>query len=254
MRDLLLPLQSADYLFLSELLPSPFNGMDDRALLEARERFEADPSTEHRAALVRRLEHAIRYLGSNDAAYFLRSLRGQEPGVPFQEIVRDVARALKVPPPPLGTDAEQVRHVVESYATKEFSGLSAAEQQELLVSLGVETDRAAAFVKKSAGVFALPLLIQAFGTIVVDGLIKRVIFGAIGKIIGRQLAMKLFDLIAKRFPWWVAWIGPAAWTMSLGWTAFDLLGPALRKTIPVVLYLGLCQLRAEASVSAGGPS
>jgi hypothetical protein len=111
----------------------------------------------------------------------------------------------------------------------------------------VEQERAAAFVTKSAGVFALPLLIQAFGSLVVDGLIKRVIFGAIGAIIGKQLAMRLFDFIAKRFPWWVSWIGPAVWTLSLGWTALDISGPALRKTIPIVLYLGLCQLRGDAS-------
>ena len=50
-------------------------------------------------------------------------------------------------------------------------------------------------------------------------------------------------------PWWLQWIGPAAWTLSVGWTALDLQGPAMRKTIPIVLYLGLCSMR-ERNASA----
>lgn len=243
MNTLLTRLEAPDYTFLVGLIASPLNFTDDRALADRLARFDAEPSEVHRAALVRDLEAAIRYLGSSDVLFFFRRIQGQEPGVPFQEIVRDVAKALKLPGVPAGTLSEQLEYVVEAYVTQSFSQLSPEEQQELLVSLGVEQDRAASFIKKSAGVFALPLMIQAFGTLVVDGLIKNVIFGAIGAVIGRQLAMRLFDLLARQFPWWVAWIGPAAWTLSLGWTALDVLGPAMRKTIPIVLYLGLCQLR-----------
>ncbi|MEZ4700027.1 MAG: hypothetical protein R2834_06835 [Rhodothermales bacterium] len=250
MHDLLSQLQAADYAFLNGLIESPLNATDDHGLAERLTRFERDPSDENRAELTARLEQEIRYLGSSDLAYAYRKFQGREPGVPFQEIVRDVARVLKVQVGSMGTDAELLRHVVETYVTREFSQLTPEEQQELLVSLGVEQERAASFIKKSAGVFALPLMIQAFGTLVVDGLIKRVIFGAIGAIIGRQLAMRLFDFIARQFPWWVAWIGPTAWTLSLGWTAFDILGPAMRKTIPIVLYLGLCQLRVDGSFGA----
>ncbi|MDZ4702103.1 MAG: hypothetical protein SH809_20500 [Rhodothermales bacterium] len=251
MHPLLSRLHAADYAFLVGLIESPFNATDDQALRLRRDRFADDPSDANREALTLELENAIRYLGSSDAAFLFRRLQGRDPGVPFQEIVRDVAAALKVSLPTMVTDGEMLAHVVETYVTREFSKLSAEEQQALLVSLGVEQERAAAFVKKSAGVFALPLLIQAFGSLVVDGLIKRVIFGAIGAIIGKQLAMRLFDFIAKRFPWWVSWIGPAAWTLSLGWTALDITGPALRKTIPIVLYLGLCQLRGDTSPTRG---
>jgi uncharacterized protein YaaW (UPF0174 family) len=89
------------------------------------------------------------------------------------------------------------------------------------------------------------MLIQAFNTIIVEGLIKRIIFGTIARIIGQQLAQRLFSFVAGRFPWWLAWIGPAAWSLSIGWTAFDLQGPALRKTMPIVLYLGLCSMRGR---------
>src|SRR5690606_14159479 len=162
---------------------------------------------------------------------------------PFAEIVRDVARALRVEPPRLGTDRERLEAVVEQYATQQFASLTPEEQQRMLVELGVEQDKAARFVLKSAGVFSVPLLIAAFDAIVVQGLIKNIIFGTIARLVGRQLSARLFSLLAGRLPWWVSWIGPAAWAVSIGWTALDRQGPAMRKTIPVVLFLGLCSLR-----------
>lgn len=115
----------------------------------------------------------------------------------------------------------------------------------MLEELGVEKEKAAAFLKRSAGVFALPMLIEAFNIVIVQGLIKSIIFGTIAKIIGQQLANRLFAFLVGRLPWWVNWIGPAAWTLSIGWTTIDLQGPAKRKTIPIVLYLGLCSMRPD---------
>ena len=105
--------------------------------------------------------------------------------------------------------------------------------------------KAEAFLKKSAGVFALPMLIEAFNLVVVHGLIKTIIFGTIAKIIGQQLAARLFTFLVGRLPWWVNWIGPAAWTLSIGWATIDIQGPARRKTVPIVLYLGICSMRDE---------
>lgn len=245
MHDALTPLTLADYTFLVGLIESPVNLTNDAALrrdLAALERAPGDPVA--RNALDRRLEREIRYLGSADLAYLARFLTGQEPGVPFGEIIRDVAQTLKVNlPPELSTDRELLETLVETYATQAFGRLSPEEQQDMLMHLGVEQDKAAAFVARSAGVFAIPALVQAFNVVVVQGLIKTVVFGTIAKAIGRGLTRQLYRLLASRFPWWVGWIGPAAWSLSIGWTALDLQGPAVRKTVPVVLYLGLCSLR-----------
>jgi hypothetical protein len=116
----------------------------------------------------------------------------------------------------------------------------------MLEDLGVEKEKAEAFLKRSAGVFALPALVEAFNLVIVQGLIKTIIFGTIAKLIGQQLANRLFTFLVGRLPWWVSWIGPAAWTLSIGWTTIDLQGPARRKTIPIVLYLGLVSMRESA--------
>ncbi len=243
MQDVFAPLNQADYMFVVGLIDSYVNFSDDEQLGRLLDDVVADDSPETRLALNRKLEHEIRYLGSSDLAYVARYISGNEPGVSFQEITRDVAKALKIRLPALGTDRDRVEYIVEQYVTDQFAGLTPDDQQKLLEELGVEREKAASFIKRSAGVFALPMLIQAFNLIVVEGLIKRIIFGAIAGIIGSQLAGRLFQFVAGRFPWWLGWIGPVAWTASIGWTVMDIQGPATRKTIPIVLYLGLCGVR-----------
>ncbi len=249
MQDLLVDLTDADYLFLVRIIEGGAHLSDTRALREALAAFEAAPSDAARRALCAEIEEHVRYLGSADLAYFLRKTTGRTPGAPFREIVGDVARVLKTPLEPGLTDREAVRRLVQRYTTRTFGSMSAQEQQDLLVELGVDRERALAFLAKSAGAFALPALIQAFGMIVVDGLIKRVIFGAIARFVGRRVAGELFRLAAGRFPWWLRWIGPAAWSLSAGWVLLDLQGPAVRKTAPIVLYLGVCALREDGATA-----
>ena len=245
MQEVFKPLQVPDYHFLLGIIESPLNLTEDRKLKALLASLEKEESDANRDAINAQLEKEIRYLGSSDVAYLLRQWTTNNAGVAFQEIIRDVAKAIKVEVPRMGTEREMLEEVVQSYATKQFAALPDDEKQKMLESLGVEQEQAARFIKKSAGVFALPMLIEAFGSLVVNGLIKNIIFGLIGKIIGHQLAMRLFHFIMGRFPWWVSWIGPVAWTLSIGWTAFDVQGPAYRKTIPVVLYLGLCSMREK---------
>ncbi len=243
MHELLNILDPADFRFLAGIIQSDLNLTDDTKIDRLVTAYDEDPSEENRETLIERLEGEIGYLGSSEIMYGLRYLTGSDPGVPFQAIVNDVADALKVDPPGLGTDREQVEEIAAAYATKQFANLSPEEQQQMLEDLGVEREKAEAFLKRSAGVFALPMLIEAFNYVIVQGLIKTIIFGTIAKIIGQQLANRLFAFLVGRLPWWFSWIGPAAWTLSIGWTTIDLQGPAKRKAIPVVLYLGLCSMR-----------
>ena len=244
MQELLKSLEPADFSYLAGLMKSDFNATNDGELSRLSEAYLEDQSEGVRTEICRRFETEIRYLGSSEIAYNFRRVMGGDPGVQFQEIVRDVARTLKVGKPPLGTDSEQVAWLASEYATAQFADLTAEEQQKMLEDLGVEREKAEAFLKRSAGVFALPMLIEAFNYVIVQGLIKTIIFGTIAKIIGQQLANRLFTFLVGRLPWWVNWIGPAAWTFSIGWTTIDLQGPAKRKTVPVVLYLGICALRS----------
>lgn len=244
MHDLLFGLDPNDYRFLIGLIQGPFKPC--KALKADVDELESSDSPEIRYRISKALEHQIRYLGSSDFAYQFRRITGQEPGASFRSIIRDTARYLKVPLPALDTEREMVMLLAQDYATQQFAEMPADQQQQILEELGVERDRAMAFLKKASGVFAGPVLIEAFGLVVVQGLIKTVLFGLVARAIGRQLALKLFAFIFSKVPWWVGWISPAAWTVSLGWAALDLQGPARRKTVPIMLYLGLCTLRDSA--------
>ena len=243
MNDLFSILNLADYRFIHGLIESPFNLTDDTRISTLVAAFEKEESPENRSALNTQLESSLRYLGSSDLAYTFRSITGSDPGVSFQEMIRDVASTINVDPPALGTAREMVEQLATDYATKQFADLSTEQQQQMLEDLGVDREKAASFLARSAGVFALPMLIEAFNFVIFQGLIKTIVFGTIAKIVGSQIAGRLFSFLVARMPWWVSWIGPAAWTLSIGWTTIDLQGPAKRKTVPIVLYLGLCSLR-----------
>ena len=183
MTELLSVLTPTDYRFLTEIMESPVNQNEDSRFDELVTLLEDDDSPENREAVQTAFESSVRYLGSSEIMYVFRSLAGSESGVPFQEIVRDVARTLDLDTPLLGSDREMVEKLAADYATKQFANLSPEEQQKMLEDLGVEREKAAAFIKRSAGVFALPMLIEAFNYVIVQGLIKTIIFGTIGKII-----------------------------------------------------------------------
>ena len=245
MQDLLAPFEIADYRFLTDLLAGPLGRADDTATRAALARYEREHTPAARADLDDRLERTLRYLGSSDLAYAAREAAGQTPGVTLDELTGDAARALGITVPAHLPLRERIEAVVEAHAARTFAGLEPADQQRMLEELGVESQQAKRFLKTSAGVFAFPALVTAFETLVVEGLVKRLIFGTIAKFVGRRLSGVLFGALATRMPWWLRVIGPAAWTLSLGWTLVDLQGPALRKTVPAVLYLGLVSLRAR---------
>jgi uncharacterized protein YaaW (UPF0174 family) len=238
-------LEAADYTFLAEVVRSPFNLNRDARLVELAAEYDATRSAETLETLQRALAESVRYLGSSDIAFAIRRMNRGEGGLDFRLIAEDVARALGVRVRRAAPIDQVVAELAATYASIAFSKLDRDEQQRLLAELGVDADQAARFVRRSAGVFALPVAIQALNAVVVEGLIKRVIFGTIARIVGEQVAGKLLAFLAGRLPWWVNWVGPIAWAGSIGWTALDLQGPAYRKTIPVVLYLGLCVIRKQ---------
>lgn len=241
MQDLLLALSKDDYAYLIRVIQGPL----DRCT-QLKEYLENVDSPDQRTALCQGLERKIRYLGSSDLAYYLRKGVGANPGAEFRSIIRDTARFLKVPLADRGTERDLLIHLAQEYTVDVFSTFSQAEQQQILESLGVERERAIAFLKKTGGIFAAPVLAQAFGILVVQGLIKTVLFGWTVRLIGVKLATTLFAFLFARVPWWAHTIIPGIWGISIGLTALNLQGPARRKTVPILLYLGLSCIRMDA--------
>ena len=248
MRDILLPLAVDDYRFLVSVL----RGSRRRTMESYLDAIERTNDEDAREELCGAIEDELRFLGSSKVSYQARKAVGITPGASLTSIIRDAADVLKIPPRRDATDREMLSGLVEDYATWEFGRLEPKDQQQMLENLGIERKRAVAFLKRTAGIFALPIMVDAFGIIVVQGLVKTVIFGIIARIIGQKLAMSLLAFLFSKVPWWVGWVSPGAWALSIGWTALTLQGPTRRKTVPIVLYLGLCCMRQDAATKALG--
>ena len=189
MQDILLELSREDYAYLIQIIRGPF----DRCV-NLRKHLEDVDSPGQKEILCAELERKIRYLGSSDIAYQFRRVIGAEPGADFRYIIRDTARFLKVPLADRGTERDMLIQMAQEYAVNVFSKFTQTEQEEILESLGVKRKHAIAFLKKAGGIFAVPALLQAFGTLVVEGLIKTVLFGWTARLIGAKLAASLFFL------------------------------------------------------------
>jgi uncharacterized protein YaaW (UPF0174 family) len=245
MLDVLTHCTPEDYRFLAELLESPLNRTADSGLKALAARYERSEDPEIRAQLDDWIDRALRYLGSSDLAYALREATGQTPGVSLDEVISDAARMLRVPVPPPGSFRARAEALVESHATRTLEAMSPEEQQRMLEDLGVEKQQALRFVKTAAGVYAFPALVAAFQGFIIEGLLRRIVFGTITRLVGQRLSVALFGSLLAKMPWWLRVIGPISIAASVAWTTLDLQGPALRQTVPAVLYLGLVGHRAR---------
>ena len=245
MHDLLLELSKEDYTYLIQVIQGPFD-----PCTHLKDHLARIGSADHRAALCEDLERKIRYLGSSDLAYLFRRIIGGEPGAEFRYIIRDTARFLKIPLADYGTERDLLIRMAQEYAVDEFTSFSQIEQQKILESLGIERKQAIAFLKRTGGVFAVPVLLQTFGTLVVEGLIKTLLFGWTARVIGAKLTASLFAFLFARVPWWANAIIPGVWTVSIGMTVLDMQGPVRRKIIPILLYLGLSCMRLDAATES----
>lgn len=88
----------------------------------------------------------------------------------------------------------------------------------------------------------MPIIFKVLGPKVATSIIEVVIISLIAQIIGREAAKVLVKELVKRNPW-INVLGPIMWALSGAWLAFDLQGPAFRKTVPICLYLGIVALR-----------
>ena len=101
------------------------------------------------------------------------------------------------------------------------------------------------FFKKIKGNTAhfIPLLFSMIGPEATATIIQRLALKLLSSIIGKEAAKEIIKALIKKFPWWAEWMGPIGWAISIGWFTLDLQGPAFRKTVEILLYLGVVGLR-----------
>jgi len=247
MIPLLFKATTEDYAFLVERIDSYVNLTSDKELKSALADYQNTNDHMAKVRLVRLLEREIRYLGSADIAYAFRKMTSDDEvaGVSFHEIVDDVSEKLKVKQRLVGSVEAKVERVVRATVEKTFFSLTPEQQRDLFRKAGVDKakqDEIFQGLARNKTAF-LPLLFTILGPELTLAIVQGLAISALAVVIGRKAAEALIKNLVGRVPWLAQWLGPIVWTLSLGWLAVDLQGSAFRKTIPIVLYLGIIGLR-----------
>lgn len=243
MKSVLKKCEIEDFEYLSEVLDSYASLTDDKGRKALVELLKVDNS--HKSDLVDLVDKQIRYYGSSDAAYLVRSVLKDDAGVTAVELVEDVCSKLKISVKKGGSLESRLERLALGAVEKELRNKSPADLASNFKKMGVadtDTNLILEHLKKSGEVAIIPIMIELLGPKVALGIVESIIVGVIATIIGKEAAKILVKELVKRNPWLNA-LGPIMWVASGVWVAFDLQGPAYRKTVPICLYLGVVALR-----------
>lgn len=245
MKDVLEKCERPDFEYLSSVLDSYVSLTDDsrrkELLQKSRESFSA------KIELIAIIDKQIRYYGSSDIAYAVRSFFASngDGGVSALELLEDVCSKLKISIKQGGSVEGRLERLVSAVVEKELLSKSPAELAEAFKKIGVgdaDANQIKEHLIKNGKVAVLPVIVEILGPKVALGIIEAIVISLIAQIIGREAAKALVKELIKRNPWLNA-LGPVMWVLSGAWLALDLQGPAFRKTVPICLYLGIVALR-----------
>lgn len=254
MKAILRKCEQEDFKYISSVLDNYASFTNDSLRNELLSQAQKSGAT--RDALVDLLDKQIRYFGSSDLAYLARSLFNSDGGVSAGELISDVCEKSKVKIKLGGSIESRLEKLVTAVVEKELLNKSPAELAKAFKEMGIaDIDRETIMehLKSNGKVAVLPVLFQILGPKVALGIIEVIIVSIIAQIVGREAAKALVKEMVKRNPW-LNFLGPWMWGLSAAWLAFDVQGPAYRKTVPICLYLGIVALRDGAETPIADPA
>lgn len=231
--------------FIIDQIDSYINFSDDSGLKELRTSWGGNGIMP--LSLAHKLETEIRYLGSNDIAYLRRRMFGYEPaGVSMNEIIDDVSKSNKIKIKQVGSIEYKLEQFALAMADKKVNSMSVDEQQKLFESCKdtIDSNLHDKIIKdlKVRGSYYSPVLLGILGSKLAPELIEGLIIGILANYMGKEAAKALLKETAKRMPFLAA-LGPIFIAGITGWTIIDIAGPANRKLVPILLWLGVVSLR-----------
>ncbi|MDE5831801.1 MAG: hypothetical protein K2H64_02255 [Desulfovibrio sp.] len=234
----------ADADFLVSTIDSWMNFTDDKGLKTELARWNGDGRIPEE--LNRKIEREIRYLGSNDLAYMLRKTRGYDPaGVGVDEIIDDLCKLLKIDISMAGTLEARLEIFAGKVVDQQFARLPKERQIEILNSMKFdEHHRKEIFDKVIQNKeLLLPVILPLLGRTVGPEVLQAFIAAILSAFVGKAAAQALVTQVLARLPIAGPWLGPLMIGATTIWSLYDLTGPASRKTIPLILYLGILCLK-----------
>jgi uncharacterized protein YaaW (UPF0174 family) len=167
--------------------------------------------------------------GSNTFASILRGWQG----VSYMEIVKDVAQRMNVEIND-DTDEEKIEiAILAKVFQKSLKKVSPQERKqvmEILKQAGEDTKLKNIARYSSLSAVSLALLIKEIGGRTTAGVLERMM----AKAVARESAKRIGGIVGLTLP--------LLSLAMIGWTAFDVTGPAYRKIIPTVMEVSLLRL------------
>lgn len=158
----------------------------------------------------------------------MNMLRGGS-GVPYKELLGDVASHVGVSTSAMGNCAKMEMAVIAKVLERSLSQMNEEERKTFFDSVGASyqpgmgNESAASLVAHLMASGSTYLIAAMVASAVMSGLIGRGVVLAGGAALGRGLAVLT---------------GPVGWAITGIWTAFDLASPAYRVTVPCVVQIG----------------
>ena len=245
MKSVLLKCEHPDFQYISDVLDNYVSLTDDSGRKEILGQFQASGDAHSKQQLISIIDRQIRYFGSSDVAYLVRSVFSDDAGVSASELVNDVCEKLKVTIKVGGSVEAKLERLVKAIVEKEIFDKTPEDLRKAFKDFGIgeaKAEHILDFIKKNGKVAVLPILLEVAGPVITLTIIEAIVIGLISAMVGREAAKAIVKELIKRNPWLNA-LGPVVWVISGGWLAFDLQGAAFRKTAPICLYLGVVALR-----------
>ena len=207
-------------------------------------------SSNEKYKLAEKTVKQLGYFGSDSLAYMARSVFDDDAGIPYKEILQDVAELLNKQLErknrrdilTVGSVDDYERFICETLLHIQFEGKSSKDIEDMLADSGL--DRKAA--KEAAKEFAafgmsggsIIGLVKILGKRVVKDVIQRVIIWIVAKTIGREAAEAIAMKAVGKFAQFrvAAFISGVGWAL-LAWDGIRLGKQATRITTPCVSYI-----------------
>ena len=188
----------------------------------------------------RRIDEATRALIAEELQRFggnsLFNLMRGGAGVPYKEVLCDVASHVKADFKPKNDCAQIEIAILEAVLAQSFAKMSEQEKADLFAEFG-------ATYMPGAGPAVMAALLAAikasgFGAFKLAAVVANAVAKA---ILGHGLA---FGATAGLMRGISVFAGPIGWAITAIWTAFDLGSPAYRVTVPCVIQIAYMRQKA----------
>lgn len=185
------------------------------------------------ANTARRIDKSTRALIAEELSRFggnsLANLFRGGAGVPYKEIVCDVATHLKVPYN-ASSECEMIEMAIISKVLQQsLDKMTEEQRKELFESLGTNYSQATGSAAMAGLLAALKL--TGFGAFKATAIVAN---ASVHAFLGRGLVMGAYGGAIRGLG---VLAGPVAWAITAIWTAFDLASPAYRVTVPCVIQV-----------------